>query len=41
MWYVYVLENTAMDYSYLGSTRNLQRRLVLQNNGETNNHYGE
>lgn len=35
MWYVYVLENPAMHYMYVGSTNNLKRRMTEHNNGES------
>jgi len=35
MWYVYVLENTDLNYLYIGSTSDLKRRLNQHNNGES------
>ena len=35
MWYVYVLHGTKSGYRYIGSTRNVQRRLQEHNAGET------
>lgn len=32
-WYVYVLKSLPRDFTYLGSTNNLQRRLLEHNDG--------
>ena len=33
-WYVYILKSIAYEYTYIGSTNNLQRRLQQHNGGE-------
>jgi predicted GIY-YIG superfamily endonuclease len=33
MYYVYVLENEDKDYLYIGSTKNLKRRMLEHNKG--------
>ena len=33
MWYVYCLENKSKNYLYVGSTKNLKRRVMEHNNG--------
>ena len=35
MWYVYVLKSKRADYSYIGSTNDLGRRLCEHNNGSS------
>jgi len=33
MWYVYCLENKDKNYLYVGSTKDLKRRIIEHNNG--------
>ena len=33
MWYVYCLENKSKNYLYVGSTKNLKRRVMEHNDG--------
>ena len=33
MWYVYILKSTVKDFTYVGSTNNLKRRLDEHNSG--------
>lgn len=35
MWYVYVLRSTTHPFLYVGSTNNLERRLLEHNNGQS------
>ncbi len=35
MWYVYVIKSIEKEFSYVGSTNDLQRRLQEHNNGES------
>ena len=34
MWYVYVLKSKIIDRSYIGSTNNLQKRILTHNAGK-------
>jgi putative endonuclease len=35
MWYVYVIKSIEKDYTYIGSTKDLERRLREHNAGES------
>jgi putative endonuclease len=34
MWYVYILKSAVDEFLYVGSTNDLERRLIQHNNGE-------